>query len=231
VSEKKSFNFFAINIAKLLYFYSKNLDQIIFIKMNDIEFMYEIKNEKSSDHPTPLRNGTELKIKKEKQDYSSSTKFKAKLGPFLNEEQLNIKQEKIDVDLEFLATTSSSNHSNTIPTEQQLNVKEEKTETNIEIEAVILTNKFLDPKPLLNVQQLRIKEENARRRECLEKLDKITKHLSKKLKADFGGLSKKKVNKLKQAPKKEVESLIMKKSDEIRRELLPGFKNLIGEYN
>ena len=84
---------------------------------------------------------------------------------------------------------------------------------------------------MLNEQQLKIKEENAKRRECLEKLESVTKHLSKKLKADFGGLSKPKVNNLKPVPKKEVESLITKKSNEIRRELLPDFKNLIGEYN
>ncbi len=52
--------------------------------------------------------------------------------------------------------------------------------------------------PLLNEQQLKIKEENYKRRECVEKLESVTKHLSKKLKADFGGLSKPKVNNLKE---------------------------------
>jgi hypothetical protein len=201
--------------------------------MNDIEIIYETKNGKSSEHPIAFRNETELKIKKEKQDFSASTKFKAKSVPFLNEEQLKIKQEKIDVDFEVLVSTSNSNNPNPIPilNEQQLKVKKEKIESDLEIEAVILTNQNPDPVPLLNEQQLKIKEENARRRECLEKLENVTKHLSKKLKADFGGLSRPIVNNLKPVPKKEVESLIMKKSNEIRRELLPGFKNLIGEYN
>ena len=93
--------------------------------MNDIEIIYETKNGKLSDHPITFRNETQLIIKKEKQDYSSTTKFKAKSGPFLNEEQLKIKQEKIDIDLEFLVTTSNSNNLDPIPllTEQQLKVK------------------------------------------------------------------------------------------------------------
>jgi hypothetical protein len=201
--------------------------------MNDIEIIYETKNGKSSDHPIAFRNETELKIKKEKQDFSASNKNKAKAVPFLNEEQLKIKQEKIDVDLEFLATTSSSNHPNPIPllTEQQLKVKKEKFESDLEIEAVILTNQNPDPVPLLNEQQLKIKEENTKRRECLEKFQKVTNNLSEKLKTDFGVLSKTKVNKLKPVPKKEVESLIMKKFNEIHRmKVLPSFKNLIGKY-
>ncbi len=48
--------------------------------------------------------------------------------PFLNEEQLKIKQEKIDVDLELLPTTSTLNHPNPIPflNEQKLKVNKEK---------------------------------------------------------------------------------------------------------
>jgi hypothetical protein len=114
--------------------------------MNGIEIIYETKNGKSSDHPIAFRNETELKIKKEKQDYSSSTN--ANSVPFLNEEQLKIKQEKIDVDLEFLVATSNSNNPNPIPllNEQQLKVKEE---TDLEVEAVILTNQHPVPVPLL----------------------------------------------------------------------------------
>jgi hypothetical protein len=192
--------------------------------MNGIEIIYETKNGKSSDHPIAFRNETELKIKKEKQDYSSSTN--ANSVPFLNEEQLKIKQEKIDVDLEFLATTSSSNHPNPIPlpTEQQLKVKEE---TDLEVEAVILTNQHPVPVPLLNEHQLIIKEENVKRRRRLEIFENVTNNLSKILN-DFSGPSKLKGVFLK---KKEVESLIMKKTDEIHRmEILPCFEIFIGMY-
>ena len=109
-------------------------------------------------------------------------------------------------------------------------LKKEKDETDLEIEAVILTNQNPDPVPLLNEQQLKIKEENDKKGQHLIKLENVNNYLSKIL-DDFSAPSKLKGVCLITSKKKVVQSLIIKKTKEIHRmEILPSFENLIGKY-
>ena len=60
VQDHRCFFIYTVTILLRSYnlFYLQNLDPNIWIKMNDIEIIYETKNGKSSDHPIANRNET-----------------------------------------------------------------------------------------------------------------------------------------------------------------------------
>lgn len=159
---------------------------------------------------------------------------KSNTGMIIKKEKVDmpikIKEEKIDYDFEIIKTAKTSRNPNPVPllNELQLKIKKEKNSDDLEL-LTVKTTKWSnnpDPLPLLNEQQLKIKEENAKRKRCLDGLQKVTTLIES---SDFSGTSKTKVKGRKSMEKKDVEVNLRKKSNDLQK-LIPEFKTILGRY-
>jgi len=143
---------------------------------------------------------------------------------------IKIKEEKIDFDFEIIKTAKNLGNPNLVPllNELQLKIKKEENSDDLEL-LTVRTTKWSnnpDPLPLLNEQQLKIKEENAKRKRCLDGLQKVTTLIES---SDFSGTSKTKVKGRKSMEKKDVEVNLRKKTNDLQK-LIPEFKTFLGKF-